>query len=473
MKTLVSVLKNIFTPFSAFAFLLLGLLACFCSAMIEVFVLKELLEVPGLGIDAKSWAILIVLVLEGSKFTLHFYAEALKRRGLSEEVDEFDVEKRRKMIAGVKNSLVILSLACSIICMVNILYNNNDEKIEAYIQENAAYCDEKLSEGTQNLENKREKRREELTAIYATEKDSIDAQKENLNAILEMIANEVYINRRQDLQEEAEAMRAQIEQAETTYMQHIDAAEDTAQMEYEEEYAKLEERYGINGTERVTETDPDVLMAGDNPYLSDFLNAFTKTFFGTGYSRATYFVCALFLSLIIAIVLELCISISQMLLTIKAESFLKIIGEIPKIEKGKEAVRLVIWLMFSVLIATAVYCIASIILQNHINGEQTAMALITYIITVLLINALIPKKQSEGVLNYLSEKNERVKPLFKGLSNVISDALIPAAISFVGYLLIGFAFHGNFVYGDMTGLAIAIGGAFSKILKFDQCDFAI
>lgn len=309
MKTLVSVLKNIFTPFSAFAFLLLGLLACVCSAMIEVFVLKELLEVPGLGIDAKSWAILIVLVLEGSKFTLHFYAEALKKRGLSEKVDDFDVGKKRKMIVGVKNSLVILSLACSIICMVNILYNNNDEKIEAYIQENAAYCDEKLSEGTQNLENKREKRREELTAIYATEKDSIDAQKENLNAILEMIANEVYINRRQDLQEEAEAMRAQIEQAETTYMQHIDAAEDTAQMEYEEEYAKLEERYGINGTERVTEADPDVLMAGDNTYLSDFLNAFTKTFFGTGYSRATYFVCALFLSLIIAIVLELCISV--------------------------------------------------------------------------------------------------------------------------------------------------------------------
>ena len=44
---------------------------------------------------------------------------------------------------------------------------------------------------------------------------------------------------------------------------------------------------------------------------------------------------------------------------------------------------------------------------------------------------------------------------------------------FIGYLLIEFAFRGNFVYGDMTGLAIAIGGAFSKILKFDQCDFAI
>mgnify|MGYP000031426026 CR=1 FL=1 len=473
MKTLVSVLKNIFTPFSAFAFLLLGLLACFCSAMIEVFVLKELLEVPGLGINAKSWAILIVLVLEGSKFTLHFYAEALKRRGLSEEIDDFDIEKKRKLIVGVKNSLVVLSLVCSMICMVNILYNNNDEKIDAYIQENSAYCDEKLLEGTQELEEKRESRTEELLSIYASEQESINLQRDNLETILDMIANEVYINRRQDLQEEAEAVRSQIEQAENTYTIHKEEAQMTAQEEYEAEYTKLEEKYGNSGTERVTATDPKALMAGDNSYLSNFLNAFTKTFLGTGYSRAAYFLCTLFISLIVAIVLELCISISQMLLTIKAESFVKIIGEIPKIEKGKEAVRLVIWLMFSVLIATAVYCIASIILQNHINGEQTAMALVTYIVTILLINALIPKKQSEGVLNYLSEKNEKVKPLFTSLSNIISDVLIPAAISFVGYMLIGFAFHGDFIYGDMTGLAIAIGGAFSKLLKFEQCEFAI
>ena len=473
MKTLVSVLKNIFTPFSAFAFLLLGLLACFCSAMIEVFVLKEMLEVPGLRIDAKSWAILIVLVLEGSKFTLHFYAEALKRRGLRQEVDDFDIEKKRKLIAGVKNSLVMLSLVCSIICIVNILYNNNDEKIDAYIRENTAYCDGKFAEGVQELEEKRERRTKELIAIYDTEKESIEDQNKSYKAILDMIANEVYINRRQDLQEEAEAMRVQIEQAEKMYSQHVTDAQTLAQEEYEVEYTKLEEKYGDAGTERVAETDSEVLMAGDNPYLSNFLNAFTNTFLGTGYSRAVYFICALFISLIIAVVLELCISISQMLLTIKAESFIKIIGEIPKIEKGKKAVRLVIWLMFSVLIATAVYCIASIVLQNHVDGKQTAMALITYIVTILLINALIPKERPEGVINYLSEKNEKVKPLFKGLSNIISDALIPAALSFVGYMLIGFAFNGDFVYGDMTGLAIAIGGSFSKILKFDQCNFAI
>ena len=111
----------------------------------------------------------------------------------------------------------------------------------------------------------------------------------------------------------------------------------TAQEEYEAEYTKLEEKYGNSGTERVTATDPKALMAGDNSYLSNFLNAFTKTFLGTGYSRAAYFLCTLFISLIVAIVLELCISISQMLLTIKAESFVKIIGEIPKIEKRKRS----------------------------------------------------------------------------------------------------------------------------------------
>ena len=279
MKTLVSVLKNIFTPFSAFAFLLLGLLACFCSAMIEVFVLKEMLEVPGLRIDAKSWAILIVLVLEGSKFTLHFYAEALKRRGLRQEVDDFDIEKKRKLIAGVKNSLVMLSLVCSIICIVNILYNNNDEKIDAYIRENTAYCDGKFAEGVQELEEKRERRTKELIAIYDTEKESIEDQNKSYKAILDMIANEVYINRRQDLQEEAEAMRVQIEQAEKMYSQHVTDAQTLAQEEYEVEYTKLEEKYGDAGTERVAETDSEVLMAGDNPYLSNFLNAFTNTFF--------------------------------------------------------------------------------------------------------------------------------------------------------------------------------------------------
>ncbi len=471
MKTMVTILKSIFTPFSAFAFLLFGLLACFCSGMIEVYVLKEMLEVPGLGIDATSWAILIVLVLEGSKFTLHFYAEALKMKGLSEEIDEFDVGKKVKTIVRVKNSLIMLSVACSIICMINILYYSSDEKIDKYLQENAVYCDKKFDEGIRILDDKRKRRLKDEMSIYNTEKEGIQQKKDELTDFLNKIANEVYINRRQDLQEEANAMREQIEQSETTYSKHLSEVRTKVQEEYEAEYAKLEGKYGINGTERVTNVDSDILTEGDNPYLRSALNAFTKTFFGTGYSRRLYFLCVLFFSIVIAIVLEFCISISQMLLAIRVESFMKIIGEIPKLEKGKKTVRIVIWLMFSALIATAAYCIASIVLKKSISSEETAMALATYIITILLINVLEPTRNPEDINNMT--KNIKTKLMLAELNNIFLDVLIPAVISFGGYILIGFIFQGDFVYGDMSGLAIAIGGAFSKLFRFNQCDFSI
>lgn len=473
MKTLVTILKSIFTPFSAFAFLLLGLLACFVSGTIEMFVLREILNVPGLGINATSWAILVVLVLEGSKFTLHFYAEALKRRGLEKEIDDFDIKKKRKLIERVKNSLVVLSLVCSLICIVNILYNDNDKKIEEYVQERDVYCDGKLEEGIQELEKKIAAWRNNQYSKYATMEKDIADQETVLAELEEVIKNEVYIHRRQDLQEEAESMRTQIATQKETYQQYRDAVDAASDKKYEEEYAILEAKYGDNGTERVKETDPAVLMEGDNPYLSGFLNAFTQTFLGTGYNRITYFICTIFISLIVAVVLELCINISQSLLTIKAESFVKIIGEMPKLEKGKKVVHLVVWLMFSVLIATAMYCIASIVLYQNIDGEEIIMALFTYSMTILLINELIPKSKFNKGLNCSEKEKSKVMSVLAGLSGAISDVLIPAAISFVGYMLIGFAFRGDFVYGDMSGLAIAIGGAFSKVLRYNQCEFIV
>lgn len=72
MKTIIIILKNIFMPFSAFTFLFLGLLASFCSGIVEWYVLREILKIADLGINADVWTALIVLILEGSKLTLHF-----------------------------------------------------------------------------------------------------------------------------------------------------------------------------------------------------------------------------------------------------------------------------------------------------------------------------------------------------------------------------------------------------------------
>ena len=121
MKTVVIMLKHVFIPLSAFAFLVLGLLACFCSALIEFFVLREILAIPGMKLNADTWAALLVLILEGSKLTLHFYGESLKKTSIEQDIPDFDVSSKRSLICFLKNGLVVFSLICSIICMVNAI----------------------------------------------------------------------------------------------------------------------------------------------------------------------------------------------------------------------------------------------------------------------------------------------------------------------------------------------------------------
>ena len=155
MRTTIIIFKSIFAPFSAFSFLILGLLACFCSATIEFFVFRELLAIPTLGIDSNSWAALIVLVLEGSKFTLHYYGESLKKPEIKEQIHDFNLNHRRKLITIVKSMLISLSLACSIICVVNILYTNNFTDTNTTLAQNKIYCENQLELGMYKLENQK------------------------------------------------------------------------------------------------------------------------------------------------------------------------------------------------------------------------------------------------------------------------------------------------------------------------------
>lgn len=86
--------------------------------------------------------------------------------------------------------------------------------------------------------------------------------------------------------------------------------------------------------------------------------------------------------------------------------------------------------------------------------------------------------QSFTLVNPWSSLKQFVQPesaegakLFDGFLAILSDMMIPAVLCFVGYSLIGFICNGNFVYGDMNGLAIAVGGAFARLVKYEQCDF--
>lgn len=471
MKTITMVLKSIFTCFSSVAFLFIGLLATFCSAVIEWYVLKEILKIPGWDVNATNWAGLIILILEGTKFTLHFYGKVFKRKDLK-SITELDVKKMQKLIAAVKNGLVIFSLICSVICVTNILYYDNQTKIEKYIQQNEADCDRNLKEKINQLIQEKKEEEKNLIAAYDDERKEIKEQRKILKKILKQISEEVYINRREDLQEEADAIRVQMNKIRNNYFKHVREAQQIAEKNYDKKRNSVEKVYGENGSARVSNTDEEAIQEGDNPYLRTFLLAISKTLFGTGYSREAYFLCALFISFIVAAALEFCIVISQWLLTMKTTTLMEIVGDVPKIENGKKAVHVGVFLLFSVFLSMAIYFIASIILQSQLNIKEIRLAFFTYVGTVLLFNAFTPSWDMELISN-LARKSERIKGAYSIFEKIVKNALVPSAISFVLYFLLGFFIDGAINFGDMAGFAIAIGGTVAKVVRFDQCNFLI
>ena len=216
------------------------------------------------------------------------------------------------------------------------------------------------------------------------------------------------------------------------------------------------------------------MKRGDNVYISTFLTAFTQTFFHKDYTRMTYFVSCVMLTCIISILLEACIGISQFLLTIKVETFTTLLGEIPKVAlKNRKIVRVSIWLLFSALFSTAIYLISAILMSLKPNTNQILSAVCTYAITVVLMNVLIlpqPQDERRG-LNQLDEKSQKLKNFGVKLRDVIFEWSIPAILSFICYIFLGFLFKGKFMYQDMSAFAIAVGGCFANFVKYQECDF--
>ena len=376
------------------------------------------------------------------------------------------------MVVIAKNALVVLSLICSMICMINVLYDQNAEKMQVAMEENNKLCDEKWDAELADLDTWKEEEIQRATGLYDNELNYINTLQDELNQLNDQIRQEIYINKRGDLQNEAEKIRLEVKELNESYNSKIDSISKDVEEEYDIRRSEIEEQYGETGNKRLTSNDPEIQIEGDNEYLSNFLLAITQTFFQSYYSRTTYFICAIIISMIISVVLELCISISQMLLTLSVEEFMILIGKVPKIEKGQKVVQVSVWLMFSILVTTSAYLVASIVLNVNIDQCNIKIALLTYAATILMINVLTPHIQKRKGMKDVLNKHPKTKTVVQGIDEMLMEAFVPAAVSFVGYILIGIIFEGEFTFGDMNGLAIAIGGCFSKIIKYNECAFA-
>ena len=468
MKSLVVIIKSIFVPISAFLFLAIGFLACFFSGVVEYNVLKELLAMPegsSTLINASFWPVILVMVLEGSKFTLHFYYTSLKRKKVKDSLkNEECSENLEKVVKWVKNALVIVSFACTIIFVTNVFFGDNGKSEIAARKNIETKCDEELKNIKENLEIQKIEKKQAAKDLLTNEKQRIDNLYEQLGQIQANIAASTSKNARQYLQEEADTLREQIGNKEKVYNSNLQKEYNNIDTWYDAELTSAEKKYGPDGTARqVAESDFEAEAMGDNPYLYTFLKAITKTLFQEGYSRMTYFLCVILLSVTISALLEACISISQSLLTLNVDTFYEILGEIPITEAEHIIVKRVTWLIFSIICLLATYIITSICLNINVSRMQVIMAIITYVVTLLFMDFSWTSQNSKK-----KPTEEQLLPLWKKIFEVLPDTLISGLIAFSGYVLLGFLFDGNFAYGDLNSLAITLGGMMARFFRRDK-----
>lgn len=468
MKSLIVIIKSIFEPVSAFLFIAIGLLACLFSGIVEYHVLKQFFQIPSemtSAIPAEFWPFVLVLVLEGSKFTLHFYNSALGKKEAAKAVEQEEHTVSLKRFVGVlKNCLVAVSLVCTVIFSVNVFFGDNGRSAATAWENVNAECDRRLEEERARLEEERGRQRDavHVSAMAEEYQNTISGLEITITDLNDQMQEAGNRSTREAIQEELEWTREKLASEETKYDAFLQQEYEKIEETINEELEKAETRYGPGGTERmIAESDFEAQAMGDNYYLYTFLKSISNTFLGTGYSRTVYFVFVLVLSVVIALILEACISVSQTLLSLKVSTFMSILGDIPITDKERRTVRFAAWLFFSVSCLLAVYIIAGLCLEVEVGRRQILMVIPVYMMVSVFANSLRASEwmRRQGTLSDNTVWREV-------LGNLLS-MIVTGMFAFAGYVLIGFLVNGDFQYSDMNSLAIAIGGMLAQFFRLN------
>lgn len=322
MKYMLLLLKHIVSPLVLFLFLLLGVIAAFLSGIIEYLVIKEILtinltEIENIVLYSKFVPLIIVLVLEGFKLFLHYVIPAQER---TKKLDKLLWKKVAKYF------LVGFSLICTFIFSCNSMYNfdivasNKDSSINEI---NLKYNNE-----LEKIEKEIESNKEKVLKIYSDNIESIRSDiAESSKAIRELnpsIYN--YEQKLKVLEEEKKRLEKLLDEKNKEFKkisQNVDAEIRSSYQPRIDSILKAKET-DIKNANNEQAFD----SSGDNKYIRATIK-FLKTTIkadASEYSRNTYCIIVALISLLVAIVLEVVISVSQEYLSKKSDDLAELFG---------------------------------------------------------------------------------------------------------------------------------------------------
>lgn len=448
MKFIIAIFRHIFTPLALILAVLAGLLAAFVSAMIEYSVLQEWLRPEGTGL--LFLPLIIVASLEGTKLFLHFFGAALKQNQLSNE-QKATIQGFFKVLPAIKYGLVIFSFICSLIFTSNAFYyksvvGESDELTAAQAEIELQY--------DKNFEAKKIAAEESYQQAIAAHKENLQTAKEYWESV-EIIYTPLYEYQRTSAEKKA-AWETFLD-AQTRYEQQ----EISARSERDGQIQSAETELNSWREEKLAELDHSIMgtVAGDNVYLRNFLLFFTQAFSNSGYSRITYWVWVLLISLSISALLEGVIMLSQYIISFPIPVLERLSSSLQVSAKERKKLTRVVQIFVSMAVAISIFLVYGAIEELVYTDLNIGAAVLCTLITVLIpptITSIQCKAEDTGFQ--------------KAVVGIVSEArtiIIKGLLSFAGFVLIGLFFGENFATLSMPAIGVSLGNAAGHLLHIE------
>ena len=445
MKLVISVFRYALPALAVVFAVIAGLLIAVVSGLIEYHVVQQWLLVDGERV--LYLPLIIVIALETTKLFTHFSGAAFTQNHLEDE-DRRRLEEFQKIRKVIQWALVLFSFVCSLIFTANTFYY----KIPGEESDAVAAAKEAINE---EYEKQLEDKKDLAEIIYNNTLEAARIPVDNAKEYFESI--EIVYTPRYEYErtkEMKEAAKKALEEAERVYKQD----EAAASKEREEAIQAAKKELDEWREKRFNELETSELMAvsGDNPYLSSFLLFFSKTFFGDTYSRESYYIWVILISLALSALMEGIISMSQYVISFPVSVLKAISGDFSNDQEVQEELNNVVRTMVSAAVAFFVFLIYGAFQEISYNKLEVGAAIACSILTVLVpsaITAIQWKKQDTGI-----------KKAAKDLISEVRASAIKGMLSFAGFVLIGLLFGEAYESLSMSAIGISIGNSVGHML---------
>lgn len=441
---IVHVFPNLFQVFA----IILGITAASVSAGIEYIVFNRLFtSVDSLGVSSPVYmALLCVLCLEGTKIYLHIFIPIWENRDKATGTGKII---SAKVASGVKWALVAMSIVCTIMFSINLLYSDvvttDKNTKEQRIQE----IDIKYDLQVNKLQEQQEQAEQQSLEIYKTAYEDAKAQYDEYTQRVYTMPVTT---------DERTRLHTRMDEALSAWQD----AQISVPKQLEEEYTPKYQKIENNRRNELSALDNQgSFFEGSNQLIHVTLMSIAHYMFSKqNYSMKSYFLTSVGFAVSLAIVLELIISINLKPLALTKEQMEAFLPTDHLNDTEKNWLRNIVRAFVAATISLIAYLIFCMFWESGVGLNVTAGALLIFAASNLLAQFASPKPDIKKGTGW----KEKARTGAKSFHYWFTSLAAKACLAFAGYVFLGFLFGIEFKELTLPAVGMTVGSAAGHII---------